>query len=383
MKTTMCNSSRGDGRELDGRGRPGAVMHALVAVLLTTFGSLGCDSSDEEPAVPPTEAEGLGGDDPNSLGGGNPKLPQGGAGPVTSDNDGLSKDANDGSGSPGGPDIEALFGGFDVALTQPAPGPGMPSPTPYTSVLGKFADGPRPPGLLFELEQEEAGCQLLAIASPFCDPPCVQGQCNLEDECVPYPQPADVGNVRVEGLGDPFTLTPTGASAVYMPRESPPFPPCNEGDPVRFETEAFDLESTCISPLELTVGDAPVRFKTGEPVALDWEPPQNDGETRIEIDVDLSHHGGTKGKIYCSIADTGTFQMPQELVDGLVELGLSGFPTISIARVSHTELPGRPEVTLTIQSSVVRPLDTGLVSCAGDDDNCPDGLTCQPDFACR
>lgn len=284
---------------------------------------------------------------------------------------------------PDGPaDIETVFGGFNVALTQPAPDPANPDPTPFTSVFGKFADGPYPPGLLLKLQQEEAGCQLLAVTSSFCDPACVQGECNLNNECVPYPQPRHVGDVRVEGLGDPLVLSPAGGSAVYMPRMSPPFPPCDEGDPVRFEADALTLQGTCISPLELTLGDEPVPFMTGESVELAWTPPKIADESHIEIEVDLSHHGGTKGEIHCDIPDTGSFQIPQDLVDGLIDLGLSGFPTLSISRVARSELPGRPEVTLTILSTVVRQLDTGLDSCATDE-NCPDGLTCEADFACR
>lgn len=108
---------------------------------------------------------------------------------------------------------------------------------------------------------------------------------------------------------------------------------------------------------------------------LSWTPPADGQSSRMEIEVDISHHGGQKGQIDCDVPDTGAFEIPEELVTQLVALGVAGYPTITLTRVSRAAAPEAPGITLSVMSTVDRLVDTGLDS-RGMDSDCPDGLTC-------
>ena len=97
---------------------------------------------------------------------------------------------------------------------------------------------------------------------------------------------------------------------------------------------------------------------------------------RVRIVLDIAHHGGQKGEIDCEVPDTGSFSIPESLVTELVNLGVAGFPTVMISRITTGASGAAPDVTLTVASEVERNVDTGIASCSSDDD-CPDGMTCR------
>ena len=118
-----------------------------------------------------------------------------------------------------------------------------------------------------------------------------------------------------------------------------------------------------------------ITIRSDEPTLLSWTPPADGQSSRMEIEVDISHHGGQKGQIDCDVPDTGAFEIPEELVTQLVALGVAGYPTITLTRVSRAAAPEAPGITLSVMSTVDRLVDTGFDSC-GMDSDCPDGLTC-------
>jgi hypothetical protein len=141
------------------------------------------------------------------------------------------------------------------------------------------------------------------------------------------------------------------------------------------------LQSVGIAPLELTARAQPV---SGQPLALAWKPPAQANVSRIEIEMDLSHHGGSKGKIECDVPDTGSLAIPAAQITALQGLGISGFPTVIVTRVatgSTTTRLGR--ATLRVVASVERAVEVeGLHSCTANED-CPAGMTCQVDLKCK
>jgi hypothetical protein len=114
----------------------------------------------------------------------------------------------------------------------------------------------------------------------------------------------------------------------------------------------------------------------GQPTALTWVPPGQAGISRVQIVLEISHHGGYKGEIDCDVPDTGSFEIPATLVTALVNLGRAGYPTVGVTRHSTVAASAMPGVKLRVLSYVERPVDTGVISCGIGESMCPDGTTC-------
>ena len=99
--------------------------------------------------------------------------------------------------------------------------------------------------------------------------------------------------------------------------------------------------------------------------------------------LDISHHGGTKGEIEHDVADSGSLEISAEMISSLIELGVAGFPSVSLSRVAVASTAIAPGVvTLQILSSVSRALTvSGFQSCNVDAD-CPTGKACKQDLTC-
>ena len=108
---------------------------------------------------------------------------------------------------------------------------------------------------------------------------------------------------------------------------------------------------------------------------LAWNAPAMPDIARVQIRLDISHHGGKKGEIDCDVPDTGSFTIPASLVTELVDLGLAGFPTIQVAREVSGTSQAQPKIALLVSSPVEREVDTGVKSCTMDID-CPAGQHC-------
>lgn len=293
----------------------------------------------------------------------------GGAGAADSTDSGASgAGASADAGGTGSPTSE-LVGSFLVKLVA------QKDDTPaHASFLGKLFDAPPLPLVPLVLDSEVGDCRLLVPEVPFCDPPCMASACTADDVCTPFPTPQSAGTVLVHGLGDePLELEPVGSSFTYMPA-SLPYPPCDAGEPIRVEADAFELESACIAPIVLP--DDEIVVRSGQSAMISWTAGEV-ATARVRIVLDIAHHGGQKGEISCDVPDTGTFQIPEELVTKLVSLGVAGFPTVVVSRVTSDAAENLPAVTLTVSAEVERVVDTGNVSCLTDDD-CPDRMSCDP-----
>jgi hypothetical protein len=253
----------------------------------------------------------------------------------------------------------------------------------FTKFLGIVYDHPSPDVLQLELDSEQNGCRLMVPKTPFCSPSCGStGVCTDENVCTPWGQSQDVGVVHVTGLGpSELVLEPFPPGYMYQPNSTLPYPPCIEGSAIMVQTTAFHVQAKCIAPLTL-LGTDPIPVMAGNGVALSWTPPGQSGATRIEIQLDISHHGGKKGEIDCNVADTGSFTIPEPLVTKLVSLGLAGYPTIVVRRVSTGYSLTDKIIRLTVASGVERSVNTGVRSCSEASD-CPTGLQCRADLTCR
>lgn len=283
-----------------------------------------------------------------------------------------------------------LAGTFTLHFVAPVEAKnGLDARPAQTSFIGSATDGQAPVANTWVKELEADGCTLYTPKPPFCDPRCdVSAVCVSDNECVPYPAPQTLGTIHLGGVGDrDVSMLPIANK--YQPPTGTmlPFPPCVEGEEVQLRVEggaykSFTVAAACIS--ELTF-DGPVKITRGAPMKLAWSKPGKPDLARIQITVDISHHGGARGKIECDLKDTGSFDVPAALVDRLVELGVSGFPTVVLARVSSGGVKSgeQNQVKLVVQEKIERDIAIeGLVSCTEDSD-CPAPKTCQTDLQCK
>lgn len=259
----------------------------------------------------------------------------------------------------------------------------------FTSVLGRVYDAAVPDDIEMQLAAEIGDCSLWTPRIPFCDPACGGTEvCVADDECVPYPTSQDVGTITVTGLGDPFEMDPIVGA--YQPPGSVAidYPPSPPGTAVVLSATGgvyapFTVQSTSIEPLEL-LGPEQIDLDPELPLTLTWTPPEDPAVTQVRVRMDISHHGGFKGEILCSTEDDGSLEIDAELLTLLVDLGVAGFPSITVTRAAEgaTQIaPGR--VMLTVSSGVERELlIAGLVSC-NDNDGCDTGQTCATDRTCQ
>lgn len=279
------------------------------------------------------------------------------------------------------------FGSFQVSLVEPT---GITQG--FTSVLGQLYSGPTPSSLIWEAGAKSGSCQVFTPRVPFCEQPCGSGAiCVADGKCQDFPKAIGAGKVTVTGVKtqsgamsfsmDPIlnTYQPAGGTLLA-------FPPFAEGDAVTFSATgdtsvaAFSVSAHGISPLA-ALADS-FALADGKPIELEWTPAKDPAASFVSVLVDLSHHGGTKGKIECEGADDGKLEIAAVLVDQLKALGVSGFPKIEISRKAIAS-NAEANVELVLESAVTKPLGIpGLVSCT-EDAGCPTGQTCQQDLKCK
>ncbi|HET9955518.1 MAG TPA: hypothetical protein VFQ61_13485, partial [Polyangiaceae bacterium] len=283
------------------------------------------------------------------------------------------------SSTTGGTQVsKSLSGDFTVKLTAASDG------TPaFTTFSGRANDGPTPPTIVLKVAAESGDCKLSVPDAPFCEKDCGQGVCTAENTCTPYPQGQDLGPLVVKGIGpSPLPLTGTPPNFSYTSGAALPNPPCVEGADFSVEANGLSLTGKCIAPLSLKGAD-PLPIATGKSLDLTWDPPKTPGQSRVEIYLDIAHHGGKKGQINCDVADTGSFSIPEPLVTQLINLGVAGFPTVQVTRASTAVSSALPNVRLRMTSMVERSIDTGVASCS-EDIPCPNGEMCRlSDYTCR
>ena len=290
--------------------------------------------------------------------------------------------------------LRDAVGTFSIELLAASDGaPGM------TAIVGRVYAA-KPPSTIQWMRVDEVGdCELFEPLIPFCDPSCGSGTtCLPEGTCAAPPATLDVGTVTVSGLlGDEgeaeIAIEPLPPSNSYQPRSTSElaFPPFAEGDEVALgasggDVPAFDLIARGIAPLEV-LSPSPITFDAEAATVLSWRAPESGEASRIIVTVDISHHGGRKGELVCTTDDDGELELPSALVQGLIELGVAGFPTVTLTRESRNEPSAQaPGLTLRVFSEVDRNLEIpGVVSCeqTGQQDICPDGQTCQANKVCR
>jgi hypothetical protein len=290
-----------------------------------------------------------------------------------------------GAGTGGGSvDPNAIVGGFTVKLLEQDP--------PASQLSGVVSNGPTPEMTIWQQQMKDGACTLLKPKQPFCSTPCgSDAVCVADDTCRPHTTALDVGTVTMDGLevaGGGSTVTFINAQNSYGAAATLSFPPFDEGGDVSVTATgtaafpAFTIHAKGIAPLVVPAGDVPI--EKNKPLALTWTAKGAASDSTITITLDLSHHGGTKAKLVCETADTGSLTIPAALMTALINYGVSGYPSLVVTRNAvGTAGTAQGKVRLTLTSPTERYMTLpDLVSCTGDTD-CPTGKTCQTDLQCK
>lgn len=295
----------------------------------------------------------------------------------------------------------SAVGTFSIELIEAVPATDQTNATPaVTSFAGLVYESERLSNMQWTLVDEADDCELLEPLTPFCDPSCTSRQvCAPEGECVAVPATIDFGPAAVQGLSNEdgsdaaVTLTPRATSSIYFASGAGElaYPPFEAGSPVTLSftpgggLAPFELHAEGIAPLELLT-HAPLSLDPEGPTLVRWTP-ASAGASRIVVRVDISHHGGQKGELVCDTADDGELELPPGLVQGLIDLGVAGFPSLAIAREARSEPPPfAPGLRLKVFSSLTLALEIpGVLSCTmpGEQAECPDGQSCLTTRICQ
>jgi hypothetical protein len=311
----------------------------------------------------------------------------------TSDGDG---DTGDGDGNVGDGDGDAvatgdpLYGAFVVLLTAANESTGNDA---FASFQGNVRTATLVESIEWDFVREEGECQLLVPVFPFCDPACESGMvCVAGDMCIPEAQPVNIGPVNVSGLmteegASEFSISPVGSKSNYLPPASITlaYPPAEDGAAVTLSGEIegapLTIETSGIAPLSIDMEEVPIGGD--EDAIVTWGAPGSDSQSEMELLVDISYHGGVKGKVICNTADDGEHAIPASILNDLIDLGVAGFPTITFHRVARGASSAPHEIEFRVEQNVQIPVAIdGLVSCTFPED-CPEGETCQVDRSCR
>jgi hypothetical protein len=274
-----------------------------------------------------------------------------------------------------------LYGAFQLKLIAAT------AKTPaVSSVQAAFYDAEKFPMTILKLEDENGACRLNLPLKPYCEN--CAGKCTADDVCTPTPSNQDLGVIHLRAGSHELDLEAVAKNYQLSGADKLPYPPCPEGEAASIAVaggsyEGFMIETRCIAPLEV---GGPFTLEPGKPLALSWTAPGDPDLARIEIRLDISHHGGFAGEIDCDVPDNGAFEIPSALTDQLLDLGVAGFPTVQLTRTASAQAAGGEpsHVTMAVSMFVEREVTIpGLVSCASDSKQCPDGQTCQTDLTCK
>ncbi len=292
-------------------------------------------------------------------------------------------------GSTTTPSGAAPYGVFELHYVR-----GASDAASFTDITGIMRDGTPTELVLWEKKKTEGDCSLYTPRVPFCEG-CVAPQvCVADNVCRTPPSSYPVGKVTLTGLNppsgaNPLELTPitTAAGTNYLCAETLPMPPCTVGGEISLQAAgegqfpAFSIAGQCIAPL--VVANATVAIESGKDFTLTWTAGSVPG-ARLGLEFDLSHHGGSKGRLACDAADTGSLTVSGKLIKELIDLGVTGFPKAEIKRVFTAKTAvgtGQAELRLRSDTEFVVEIP-GLKSCNTSAD-CTAPETCQvPGMMC-
>lgn len=350
--------------------------------------------------IAPACSDSQAGSDPDTVGGtgSGATAPVAGGGGTGSTGGAGGQNAFGGASSPVG------MGGVGAATTGSNPGADdalgrvsvvLNAAKGFTSMLATVYDKPVPQERIWTVSQTVGECQLLKPKAPFCDPACTVPQvCGAANTCESPSVGKNAGTLTVDGVlaggtsqlsFEPSVSAVDPTLATYNLAADFAYPPFAAGDAVSVKSSGgayapFSLQTKAIAPIVTTLTSVPIT--KDQPSVLTWEA-GTVTDALIHVEVDISHHGGLKGKIVCDASDDGSLEIPATLTSALIALGVAGFPTVNLARQirSSTRLTeGRVELFINSALELAATVP-GVTSCNAAKD-CPSGTTCTASLVC-
>jgi len=204
----------------------------------------------------------------------------------------------------------------------------------YTAVDGVVRDGVVP-GQVPVVVQTEGDCRLLGRRNLFCDPSCGSGfTCGTEGECVPMPLGQDMGTVVLRGLVERLALEALQPGNSYSYTRLP-YPGFEVDHVIQLRTTAGylgPLELYGIGVSQLVPTSSVWTLAKGQDLEIEWTAPAAGAKSRIYLEINIDQHGLTPLVLSCDLPDTGSAAIPAAIIDGLMEAGVTGFPTGRVTR---------------------------------------------------
>lgn len=284
---------------------------------------------------------------------------------------------------PGGSHSTEVIGQFNISLNEARTDLGTP---PSTTILGKIYDGPNPVPHVAVAIGSSGPCTVYRLAVPFCEGGCTKAVCVAENTCQPYPQLISVGDVTVSGV-----LSSDGSASIRLLGSNnsyrtsgdthPVYPGFAEGDTIRLtatggDDSPFTITAVGVAPLDVAVNS--LTLSPHSALELAWTAATGIVSSTVNVNLNLSHHGGSKGYLQCQgVADSGALTIAADLMSQLIDLGVAGFPTLRITRESVGYAPiAAGRVAMVISSEFARTVSVdGFTSCETNAD-CAATQTC-------
>jgi len=249
----------------------------------------------------------------------------------------------------------------------------------YASVTAEIAEGVIPLTIL-QPYLDAGDCRLMRKVNPFCDPACGAGElCEHDGGCIPYPENKNVGTITVTGLeGGELAIEPNVVN--YYNGQGVPFPAFGEGDPITIFAAGGDLEGFTLSASgvpDLVLPDEGFVMEQDKPLEVTW-PAAPGGAWTVRFSFNIDQHGNSPVTMFCDVEDTGSYVVSAEIINALIDAGVSGFASANFERhtLDSTELSAGC-VQLSVFSTALGSLQLeGHTACFSDFD-CPEGQVCE------
>jgi hypothetical protein len=271
---------------------------------------------------------------------------------------GSSSQGGSSSAAGGGP--TGTVGTFSVVLN-----PAIDETGPYTSVFGTVYGGPYPTDVIETTVAENDACTVYKFSRHSCTGCSTSQTCTGTDVCTDKPSLVSVGEVKLTGVGG-SQVKLSAVNNNYQYAGDLAYPGFAEGDEVTLTAAgdhypAFSVTAQGVAPVELS--ESTYALSSGSPLTLEWT--AGDGTADIEVELNLSKHGGSAGYLKCAVDDSGSLTIPADLITALVDLGVAGFPQLTVRRSSHAEAQvGSAAVALQVVALAVPTLEIeGVCSC--------------------